>query len=511
MLLGPTTAGAAGTGTGPQWFTPTGVNQIRSAGSETSYYIMARIGDLYTQTSIYGCTLSTDNRSCLTASDGDSTNVLDDYSRQEYINGAGVGSGTGLKMLCGLSGGALSGAPTVDFARTSRAAKSTENGGNCPSAASPFINNGTSYNAPVDLAYADDSIAGLAFPFVNQAALVCGGTCSATQLGPVASGWVPGDPLAGPYTNNPLNDLANTETTPGGGINTSIIHRIQCGTGTAAFTGRISDWGQLTDKTVDSSITLTKTNGNGVQSTYNPTLGQEGNGAKIGIPIYVPAVNTNSGTESVWQGFAGCASTGVNLNGDPNNVMQENDAPQLLLIGAKGGSGTGGTSTYLSNAEVASGSASNPSATYFPAASGTTDNIYANNLLAASIYYVSYGVSTWKPYTVLPGLGKKTTINSISNSQRNETLSTCLAGCQLLATQRQLHNYVNPKGLRASTLGFMNWICDTDGTNARHGLDLTTGVNYSAELTNTIGTIYFFPREDCFTASNALVPTDTSS
>ena len=47
--------------------------------------------------------------------------------------------------------------------------------------------------------------------------------------------------------------------------------------------------------------------------------------------------------------------------------------------------------------------------------------------------------------------------------------------------------------MRASTGGFLNWICDGN-SNFSKGLDNSTGLNFDSELTNAIGSVFGFPR-----------------
>jgi len=423
LLLGGGVAQAATLDQAPQFFTP-GVNTFRATGSETTYYVMNAVGNLYSQTSIYGCTLNAaDMRSCVTTADGSATDTLDDYSRNEFINGEGIGTGNGVKQLCG---SVPTGGLPVDFARGSRA----------PS--------GSAEACGVGLNFAKDSVVGVDFPFHNKTAIACTtGTCTASQIGPVASGWRPGDPLAGPYTGISVNNLDNTASTVLGGA--SLAFEIYCDTTTSL---KINDWGQLNDATIDSATGKTK--------------GSEGLGTPIGVPIYIPAVNTGSGTYSVWKTYVGCDP---NIKNPDAKIAQENDAPQLSDIAQ----------------------ADNP-----------TDNIAAANQVAASLYYISYGVSQWRPYTFTappaPGgttiSGRLTKINNVSASPAVE-----LSGG--IASVRGLYNIYKSGSLRASVAGFLNWVCDTDPTKVNHGLDLTTGKNYSTELTNTISTQFVFPRVPC--------------
>ena len=60
-------------------------------------------------------------------------------------------------------------------------------------------------------------------------------------------------------------------------------------------------------------------------------------------------------------------------------------------------------------------------------------------------------------------------------------------------TARTLFNIYNTNTVRASTGGFINWICDSN-TNFSKGLDNTTGLNFDTELTTTISTTFGFPR-----------------
>src|SRR5581483_2729372 len=217
LLLGTGVGQAATLGQGPQFFTP-GVNQFRATGSETTYYVMNAVGNLYSQSSIYGCTLSaTDFRTCVTTADGSATDTVDDYSRNEFINGEGVGTGNGVGQLCGSK---PTGGLTVDFARGSRAPNA---GDNCPSA--------------VALEFARDSVVGVEFPFHNKSTVACTGTCTATQVGPVSAGWRPGDALAGPYSGVAVANIDNTAQVPGSGH--SLAFEIYCDT-TTSF--KINDW-----------------------------------------------------------------------------------------------------------------------------------------------------------------------------------------------------------------------------------------------------------------------------
>jgi len=118
------------------------VEGIRSAGSDTTLFVMQKIGDLYTGAGLYGCTLnssagqplynSSDPASattneeyyCADASGGgtaniSTTDVNDNWDRTEVTEGVDdIGSSPGQSQLCA----ALSTPLPVDFARSAKPA-----------------------------------------------------------------------------------------------------------------------------------------------------------------------------------------------------------------------------------------------------------------------------------------------------------------------------------------------------------------------------------------------------
>ena len=84
----------------------------RSAGSDTTYYVMTKIGNLYNQAALFGCTLESNEATCDDApvapynstNDPDNpatTDYGDNYDRNEEVTGVDqVGSGAGQAQLC---------------------------------------------------------------------------------------------------------------------------------------------------------------------------------------------------------------------------------------------------------------------------------------------------------------------------------------------------------------------------------------------------------------------------
>ena len=634
MIAGGGIGQAATPNISPHFFT-TQVQQIRAAGSETTFYVTNQLQSLWSQSSIFGCTLvSSDLRTCNTTADGSATDVQDNYSRTEFINGLGNGSGNGIGQLCGTK---PNGGLTVDFARASRAPKASDG---C---------SGT--GGTTGLNFADDSVVGLVFPYENTTTLTCaaGDTCTGTtQVGPVANGWRPGDAVAGPtYSGNPVTDISNdvafaslggkseafriycdkggrttnadiivlgnsasppaprsigdatqVSSDPNGvpalssatnlfdagtdgidgkgdvnayvtgtGINANayitkvttiaglqyaeLAIAVAPGGSTTVFSGSSVSGVTVDQSAVIASPKVTDAQGNALpgefaqgdvgqtisgagipasttvqtlidtnhiilsqdttgtkSTTVQVTLGGSGLaindwgqitdpahvisgtvttlGASIGAPIYIPAINTGSGTYSTWQSYVGCDPNTKNKDG---HIVQENDGPQIADVA---GIGTPGSVAASDN---------------------PTNNIAAANQVAESLYYISYGVSQWKPYTyttnadvevagspqVQSGLtGLELTINGTSATPLNEKQAP------FIATHRQLFFVVRNDAIRGSVAGFINWVCDTNP--ATHGTDLTNGKNYAADITAQIGTVFVFPQVPCLLSGGVSVP-----
>ena len=301
-------AGAAGTGAAPVTAPSAGApffNQnnaseiIRGAGSDTTFFIMQKISDLYTGAGLYGCTLNTGGagqllfdgvtqtnnsytgvsgtvpatpgyyycqaggQSTVTygpfnnsgsngipagtptykGSDVSTTDDADNWNRTEVLEGVNsVGSGAGQKGLCG----AQTSPDAVDFARSSKPA-------------------GVSGCTLQELGYAKDGVPAVDFPTINPSTFgtstfsnvassaapnVAYNTINGGVVGPVAAGWLPGDnPSGSSFNGTKLTNITNT-----GALDTSVATRLWC-------LGTINDWGQLENLGPNLEVNVDTTSG----------------------------------------------------------------------------------------------------------------------------------------------------------------------------------------------------------------------------------------------------------
>ena len=495
---------------------------IRDSGSDTTFFMMQRIGDLYTGAGLYGCTLnssagqtlynssdpasSTSNEEffCQSGQNISTTDVNDNWDRTEVTAGTDdVGSGAGQNQLCA----ALSTPLPVDLARSSKPST-----GAC--------------STEVQTGYAKDGVPILAYP-VNPTVY---GTSSTSPysginggvLGPVAEGWLPGDPNSGPFTGSTLSIISNADN--GGGAS-STAYRLWCATGAT----RITDWGALTNlgpnlevpgvslTSGSNSATITGTFPSTVAST-DPITGPDipsgttissvsggtltlsqnasgtgtvtvrittsgtlavGQGEPIGVPIRLMGVNTASGTEAT---FASYAESGVASGGCSSN-MNTNDASDPNPV-----TDTGDNATPHVALENNSDQLDQFAITDFP----SPDFVDQAIEVATTLYIESNGVYNTNPYAAASTInGTSYSGLKVEENAKSPTTSTLLTNNY--PTARTLFNIYNSNTVRGSTGGFLNWVCDSN-SNFGKGLDNTTGLNFDSEMTTLISTSFGFPR-----------------
>ena len=527
------------------------VEGIRGTGSDTTFFMMQKISDLYTGAGLYGCTLnsaagqtlynssdpaaSTSNEEyyCQKNANADTTDVNDNWDRTEVTEGVDdVGSGAGQGQLCGGTDSPIS----VDFARSSKPA-------------------GTSCATLAQAGYAKDGVPIIDYP-LDPATYGTSTTAPYSSInggvvGDVAAGWLPGNPTDGSAnTGTALTDIDNTDN--GGGAN-STAYRLWCvqtpSSSPVTSSSEISDWGQLTNlgpsllvynasvtsgspnisvnpdvvgsfpssvvgdaitgTDIAAGTTVSSVTGSTAVLSQNATgTGTEnltittasklavGQGLPVGIPIRLMGVNTASGTESTFALYAnsgggttsgGCASN-MNLNAasDPNPVTKVGDN---------------------STAHVALENDSDQLDEFAAADFPSPDYVDQAIEVATTLYIESNGVFNTNPYSAAATInGTSYSGNKVAEDGYSPTTPNLLQNHY--PTARTLFNIYRTDTVRASTGGFLNWICDSN-TNFTKGLDNSSGLNFDSELTTTIASVYGFPRlTDTSTAPAISTPAD---
>jgi hypothetical protein len=441
------------------------VNPIRDSGSDTTFFVMQKLDNLYTSAGLYGCVLNAGgetslynstflpsttanaNDYCDANSNGDTTDAVDNWNRTEVTTGVNkVGSGDGQKQLCGQENSPFA----VDFSRSSKP----------PSACGTLVGTG----------YAKDGVPAVDFPAVNPSTFgtVTSGPYAGVNggsIGPVAAGWIPGDPVGGPYTGTPFTNVANGDAS-------SIAYRLWC----ASDSTKITDWGQLTN------LSASGPGNGGVAQTV-------GNGAPIGLPIRILGVNSTSGTNATFTGFingtaaAKCGDTNGNAAVDPNPATAPTPNSKHIAL------------------ENNSSQASDFAASDFP---GDTASQAVE--VATTLYYASNGVLNTVPYSGSVNIGS-TTLSASKISENNVLASSRFLLSNGYPTARTLYNIYRSDTVKASTGAYLNWICDSN-TNFQKGKDNSTGVNFDAEVTNIIGSFGFIRLTDTSTGAAIATPAD---
>jgi hypothetical protein len=529
------------------------VSAIRGSGSDTTFFMMQRLSDLFTSGGLYGCVLNSTSGqplfdSTLTGStsvlqqsycadggsvgspttlNGPTTDTSDNWDRTEVSEGVDdVGSGAGQGQLCGTTNTPLN----VDFARSSKPTI-------LPAASSP----GPTCPTEVETGYAKDGVPVIEYPInpnvYGTSTSTAYGSVNGGIIGDVTSGWLPGDPAAGPYSGTPLTNISNADN--GGGFG-STAYRLWCATGAT----RITDWGQLTNlgpnmvipavtisasspnatvttsfpaavasgdavsgANIQSGTTVVSVSGNTVVLSATPTgsgteiltittgLQPVGSGGAIGLPVRIMGVNPSSGTEAT---FASYADSGEGTSGNCSSNMNSNAA-----LDPNSATATGTNATAHIALENNSDQLDQFAIGDFPGTDYVDQAIEVNT----SLYIESNGVFNTNPYAAASTIdgtsysGTKLTENGV-NTQSSHLLANSYP------TARTLFNIYRSDTVRASTAGFLNWICDSN-TNYLKGIDNTTGLNFDTEVTTAISSVFGFPRlTDASKAVSPVTPLD---
>ena len=112
--------------------------------------------------------------------------------------------------------------------------------------------------------------------------------------------------------------------------------------------------------------------------------------------------------------------------------------------------------------------------------------------LSTELYIMSNGVYNTSPFSAAAGVNG-TTYSAVKVNENGKSPTTANLLSNQYPTARTLFNIYRSDTVRASTGGFINWICDGN-TNFSKNADNSTGLNFDAELTNVISSVYGFPR-----------------
>ena len=487
----------------PTWYTAnnSASNIVRGDGSDTTFPMMQQLSDEYNQSGLYGCTLvgsgAQQNNTCdeVTGgapnySDTTTTDTSDDFDSTEVLQGLNdIGSGNGQGQLCGT----IPTPQAIDFARSSKPISAISG---C---------------AMIEAGYAKDSVPAVDVQDINPSAFgtatgyeafESSGPLSSSgggKIGPVAAGWLPtpyghtggatntGTPIgatgndpfnckaqgsggSGPFcSGKPFSDVDNTPISPSTNGDSSVAYRLWCATDST----RITDWGQLTN----------------LSGTQVP-----GQGTAIGVPIRILGVNPGSGTTATFNsfGFSNASSppgNGCSAKADYNENAASGPNP---LVGD--GNSSSNHEIALENNASAIGD--------FAAANWTNDPADQAVDIATALYFQSYGYYNAIPnsgtITVEPGTGTipagvpgAYVVSLLNENNTTGGVSIANERANNYPTARTLFNIWNNNAIRASTAGFLNWICDTNpvgsggGTNLK-GTDNLYGPNYDTDITQTI-------------------------
>lgn len=449
-------------------------NQSRGAGSDTTYFQIVALADLYNGAP--GCKVpstAADGTDWSECNDDTASSVLtENFDHDEISNAApfGVGSSAGLDQLCGNLVTTL----PVNFARSSR----------IPTVAADCA-------GLTATAFARDG-----FSFVqwenNRRAWVTNASNQVLQ-GPPASGCLPGQASSAGATSLGFAGVAPGVTACNGFLSASANRRMSDKLIKAIWgTGGVTDWCHLNNSPADGAIPH-------ATSTTSGVLAGDTNDPHDTNPAYFPlcatampiekwAVNTSSGTYGFFQGFLGAApnahrtmpctiATTATTTCPVANLgtpIQENDTNPILLnqggvCNLPGGTAGGGANTRC------------PELT--------------SSIIQRSLHWGSWGRFKAAPFTgggavfARIGLAGAPNTDFIAPTIGNvgQTVGCTSTTCYLYA--RELYNVVktvDPTGPGLAAKAFTEWICRSavipTGNGTPHAVNDDTGKSFDVDL-----------------------------
>ncbi len=561
---------------GAPFFNQTHASEIiRGSGSDTTFFMMQKIGDLYTAAGLYGCTLNsgtgatlfegndysgslTDTGAasedyCLPASaDSTTADVNDNWNRVEVLQGVNdVGSGAGQKQL----GGKLNAPDAVDFSRSSK-----------PYGSSNF----STGSFGQQLGYAKDGVPLVTFPTINPSTFGTASFSSSQEasnaypagayntingghVGPVADGWLPGDNVNGTANNG--SELVGISNVGGAG---SIASRLYCENNST----QITDWGQLTNLGPNLEIQVTP------NGTTSPTVSAMDDSVLTSIPGGSAVSNTNNDSGVVPSSTTVSSTTGTTIT--LNNVLT-GSGPQWItinigsslaegsgasigvpirIVGVNNASGTVATWSGYADSGVSGNcaasatlsnlnAANDPNASTIPASGPYSTNpsgITAREALENNVHQLElfsqadFGPTDYADQAVEEATSLYFMSNGVYNSnpyvaettidgQSFSAFEVALNGVEA-GTSVELNNHYPTARTLSNIINPVTVRLSTAGfmnwicdagVSINKATDLNNGLNEDAELSNIISTQFGFPRIDDLTAPVSLQPPDEYS
>jgi len=570
--LGAGIAGAAPTAGAPQFNSQQASALIRGSGSDTTFFMMQKIGDLYTAAGLYGCQLASASGQSLfgggTSTTGNvwqvcqsgsadiaTTDDADNWDRVEVVQGTNdVGSGAGQNQLCSAINKPVG--LSVDFARSSK-----------PSS-------GISGCNEQELGYAKDGVPIVDFPTINpstfgtstfgpsqlatvgangKAAFPNGAynTINGGVVGPVANGWLPGDNPAGTANKGTkVGSISNI-----GALDTSVAFRLWCA---SSAQSPISDWGQLTNLgpnlevnvdttsgsptvTVDASsggaVPGTIANGQAVTDPFATvgttpfSSGTTVSGAPTGSTITLSSNATATGTYTLT--FATGAAKLAQGSGVAVGVP-------VRIVGVNTGSGTtytfaqfaDGQTRDSSNGCTSSSTLSDANAANDPNTATASTNDPAHIALENNAHQLElFSQSDFPGDQVDQAIEEATSLYFMSNGvyQTNNFVGETQIGStqfaanlvgengQFSGTTTELNNVYPTARTLANIINYATVRQSTAGfmnwicdagTNFSKATDLSTGANLDTEIGNIVSTNFGFPRLSDISSPVSATPAD---
>ena len=467
------------------------------------------------------------NSFCQAGQNADTTDINDNWDRTEVTQGVdAVGSSAGQNQLCGAAKTPL----PVDFARSSKPSSG---------ACSNMVQTG----------YAKDGVPIIDYPvnpstFGSTSPSGIYSSINGGNVGTITKGWLPGDPVA--CTSNTsgcsgtrLTNISNNDNGASPTSATSTAYRIWCSsTAAPGQTSQITDWGALTNlggttggleaqgvvlnssagtatvpvdpstgalpstiltgqtitgPDIPASDTIQSIAGNVLTLTTPPNNNNTdtvriitaaklavGQGMPVGIQVRPMGVNTSSGTESTFASFANQAlgaSGGCTANMDTRSPSDPNPATK---VGDNASAHTALENNSDQLDQFASADFPNPD---------FTDQAIE---IAETLYIESNGVYNTSPFSAAATVNG-TSFTGVELNENGIAVSASADLANSYPTARTLFNIYVSTTIRASTGGFLNYICDPNTNFLKNG-DNSTGVNFDTELGNIISTQFGFPR-----------------